>query len=164
MFRSKGATVYTFEPNPIAFAELEKKFKDDDKVFLYEKAVSVKNEILKLYMYQYNKEDQIFWSVGASTYQTKDDVDTKDYIEVESIDLLEFIEELNTPIDILKIDIEGGEYDILLKLIEKELYKKIKIILVETHDRHIPEIIPRGNKVRKLIERKKISNINLDWL
>jgi len=163
-FAEKGALVYAFEPNPCAFQILESKFKTNPKIKLYKNAVSNKNDTLKLYMYKYNCEDEVFWSQGASVYCSKDDVNKCDFVEVEAIDLCEFIKKINKPIDILKLDIEGAEYDILLKLIEEELYKKIKYILVETHDRHIPEIIEKGNKVKKLINEKSINNINLGWV
>lgn len=163
VFSQKGATVYSFEPNPVVYKKLKEKFFKNEKVHLFQKAVSIQEENLKLYMYQYNNEDEIFWSVGASTCQSKDDIDQNNYIEVHAINLIEFIKKIDSQIDILKIDIEGGEYDVLLKLIECNLYKKINYILVETHDKHIPEIIPKGNQVRKLIDEKRIKNINLDW-
>ncbi len=163
IFASKGATVHAFEPNPAAFAEMEKRFKTNNKVKIYNKAVSTRRETLRLYMHHHHDKDEIFWSIGASTYKTKDDIDKESYVDVESIDILEFIREIGDPIDVLKIDVEGREYEILIRLIEEELHKRIRHILVETHDKHIPEIVPQGRIVRKLIRDRNIENIDLDW-
>ena len=111
-------------------------------------------------MYKYSKSDELFWSQGASLYESKDDIIKGDFIEVEVIDLISFIENLNKPIDVLKLDIEGGEYDVLLRLLEKDLHKNIKYILVEIHDEMIPEIIPKGDRVRRLIKEKSANNNN----
>ncbi len=160
----KGASVYAFEPNPSAYNELSIKFKDADNVVCIQKGVLDRNTRRKLFLYQYNKEDPLFWSMGASIYDTKDDVDKSQYVEAEFIDIVVFIKELNRPIDILKIDIEGSEYDVLLKLIEQGLYNNIKHILVETHDRHIPEIKEKGSIIREKILKNNITNIDLQWV
>lgn len=164
IFLSKGATVHSFEPHPVAFKVLSDKFSDRKNLFLYQQAVLDKEGTLKLFMYHLSKDEPEFWSQGASLYETKLGADTSDYVEVEVIDLVKFIESLGRDVDVLKLDIEGGEYDILLRLIDTGLYKKIKYILVETHDRHIKEIIPKGNLVRELIEKHKITNIDLNWV
>ena len=164
VFAEQGAEVHAFEPNPVAFGELKKKFSSHPKITLYPQAVLDRNDKLKLFMYKFNEEDKVFWSQGASLYGSKDDIDKGDFVEVEVIDLIAFIENLNKPIDVLKLDVEGGEYDILLKLLEKDLHARIKHILVEIHDKHIPDIIPKGDRVRNLIKEKSIKNINLEWV
>ena len=108
--------------------------------------------------------DGEFFSQSSSICATKDNVNTNNFTEIECIDLCEFIRNLNKPLDILKMDIEGAEFDILEKLINKELYKNIKHILVETHDQTIPEIQEKAKLVRNLIKDKNIENINLNWV
>jgi FkbM family methyltransferase len=54
-------------------------------------------------------------------------------IEVEVIDLCDFLEKLNTPVDFLKMDIEGAEYPILEKMIATGVYKKIRHCVVFKH-------------------------------
>lgn len=159
-----GATVHAFEPHPVAFKALQSKFANTPAVILHQQAVLDKKDSLKLFMYKSSSNDPLFWSQGASLYAGKDDVDGNDYVHVAAIDLVEFINNLGRDIDILKLDVEGAEYDILLKLIANDLHTKIRHILVETHDRHIPDIIPQGDIVRGLIREKNITNINLEWV
>ncbi len=71
---------------------------------------------------------------------------------------------MNKEISILKIDIEGAECELLEKIINTKLYKKIKHIYVETHDHKIPELKSKTDTIRKLIKQNGIKNINLDWI
>ena len=164
VFAQRGAEVHAFEPNPAAIGELTKVVAAYPKVKVYQQAVLDKNDKLKLFMHKYHKEDEILFSQGSSLFKSKRNIAKGNCIEVEVIDLISFIENLNSPIDVLKLDVEGGEYDILLKILEKDLYKNIKHILVETHECRIPEIIPKAKKVRRLIKEKSVNNINLDWI
>lgn len=163
-FANKGATVYAFEPNPECFEELIKKFKGNPKIHIYQKGVLDRTSTMKLYKSIYHNDDSLFFSQSSSLYSSKDNVDSKEYFEVECIDLIEFIKDLNQDIDILKIDVEGAEFQILEKLINENLYEKIEHILVETHDETIPEIREIATKVRKTIKELNITNINLDWI
>ena len=101
------------------------------------KGVWDRNTTTQLYFHNQAKGDEAFWSFGSSILKNKGNVDKGRSIEIEIIDLTEFIENLNRNVDLLKIDIEGAECELLEKFIEKELYKKVKITLVETHDRKI---------------------------
>lgn len=164
IFANTGAEVFSFEPNPFAFKILSKKFENNSKVNCFQKAVLNKETKVNLYMHQYNKEDNIFWSQGSSIYKTKNDVNINDFIEVETVDLIKFIKNLNKEIDILKLDIEGCEYDVLLSIINENLHNKIKHILVETHERRIPRILDKAKIVKDLIQKKNINNINFNWI
>ena len=52
---------------------------------------------------------------------------------IEAVDLCQFIKKLDSPIEILKIDVEGVEYGIVNKLIDTELIYDIKNVFVEVH-------------------------------
>jgi FkbM family methyltransferase len=168
VFADKGAEVYSFEPNPAAFTKLQERFALSSKVHLFNKAVASKDGKARLFMYKYNSDDSVFWSQGASLFESKDDIDQNNFVEVEVINILAFLKDLcekkSSPIDVLKMDIEGAEYEILLNMIELNLCHNIRHILVETHERHIPELIPISEKIRCLINSKKITNINLNWV
>lgn len=158
-----GVTVYSFEPNPFAFQKLVEKVKNFDQVTCINKGVWDKNTTMKLYSHEMAEGDEAFWSFGSSIIESKGNVNTSRSVEVEIIDLTEFIENLGKPIDLLKIDIEGAECELLEKFIAKELYKKVKITLVETHDSKIPGQKEKTDRVRRLIKEKNIKNINLNW-
>lgn len=159
-----GVQVYAFEPNPHAFEKLTTKVKEFKNVQCIKKGVWDKNIVTVLYFHDMAENDDAFWSFGSSIIKEKGNVDKSRSTEVEIIDLTEFIEGLGKNIDLLKIDIEGAECELLERFIEKELYKKVKITLVETHDSKIEGQKQKTDKVRKLIKDKGITNINLAWL
>jgi len=158
-----GVKVYAFEPNPFAYQKLIEKVKSFDRVTCINKGVWDKNTTMKLYPHEMAEDDEAFWSFGSSIIESKGNVDTSRSVEVEIIDLTEFIEKLGEPIDLLKIDIEGAECELLERFIAKELYKTVKMTLVETHDSKIPGQKEKTDRVRRLIKEKSIKNINLNW-
>ncbi|HCI56570.1 MAG TPA: hypothetical protein DEW74_00415 [Opitutae bacterium] len=84
-------------------------------------------------------------------------------ITVKCVDLCNFIEHQNIQINLVKLDIEGAEYDVLLKLIETGIYRKCNNILVETHERYSPELALKDAQLRALIQKHSINNIDLTW-
>jgi len=91
-------------------------------------------------------------------------VNTDHYIEVNLVNLSEFIAKLNSPIKVLKIDIEGAEIEVLNKLIDTRQYEKIGKILVETHETKITSQVEELKTLKGRIKKLGIRNINLNWL
>lgn len=109
------------EANPTNFKDLPKK----ENYILYNRLVS-------------NRKDQVikFYEDPNSPYNGSNKFNYFNGIEhnIKSITLEEIIEENNIEyIDILKIDIEGSEYDVLPNIDESTL-SKIGQITVEFHD------------------------------
>jgi len=159
-----GAIVYSFEPNPYAFQKLVSRVSSFPNVECINKGVWDRNTTMQLYFHQEAKNDDEFWSFGSSIMKNKGNVDKSRSVEVELVDLTEFIEGLNSRVDLLKIDIEGAECEVLEKFIQKNLHKKVGITLVETHDSKIEGQKARTDRVRQLIREKGITNIKLSWL
>ena len=158
-----GATVYCFEPNPYAFEVLQNRFSNMQNVHCIQKGVSDKNGRMKLYLHEHSDKNEIHWSTGSSLLEFKYNVLSDKYVEVEIIDLCEFIESLNRRIRILKMDVEGVECAIIRKIINSGIVDKIDYAFVETHDHKIPELKEETNAIRELIQQQGIENINLDW-
>ncbi len=160
-----GYTVIAFEPNPSAFEVLLNKFEDNKKITLINKAVWHKNTTLKLYLHENSDEDEVYWSQGSSLLSFKGNVLESKFVEVEVIDLFEFIKNSEYDfIDTIKIDIEGAEVEVLERLIEEKLYTKFGEIFVETHDHKIPELKESTDKIRNRVTNLRIKNIDLDWV
>jgi FkbM family methyltransferase len=161
---SCGAIVYAFEPNPYAFKFLQKRFEGKQNVHLFNNGVWDKKTKMRLYLHENSDQDEVMWSTGSSILDYKGNILKNKFVDIEVIDLVEFIKSLNKKIYILKIDIEGAECELLEKIIKTRIYKKIKKIFVETHDHKIPELKDRTDAIRDLIKKLKIKNINLDWI
>jgi len=160
-----GATVYAFEPNPFAFEKLKERFKDFQRVTCINKAVLDKETTLPLYFHENSDDDEIVWSVGSSMLDFKNNVLKEKKINVETIDLVAFISELDKPIDLIKMDIEGVECKVINHLIDSKMMDSIKLILVETHDHKIPELKEETDALRKRIKDLGLDEkINLNWI
>ncbi len=71
--------------------------------------------------------------------------------------------DLDTEIEVLKIDIEGAEIEAVNRLLDTGSYRKAKRILVETHERKIHELREPTEALRNRIEEMGIDHICLDW-
>lgn len=160
----RGATVFAFEPNIHAYTFLQEQVKPYENVTCYNKAVWIKEGKMNLHFHQEATNNDLFWSFGSSLVTDKINIDKNRFVEVETVDLVTFINALNTHVDLLKIDVEGAECEILEKLIETNTYQKIGLILVETHDAKIPHQKEKTDHIRQLIAERNIKNINLNWL
>lgn len=158
-----GATVYCFEPNPYAFEVLQERFAMKENVHCIQKGVGDQKSMMKLYMHENSSDDEVYWSTGSSLLNYKSNVLNDKYVEVEIIDLCEFIDSLDHRVKILKMDVEGVECAILKKIINSAVLNKIDYAFVETHDHKIPELRDETNEIRDIIEQRKIKNINLNW-
>jgi len=159
-----GAKVFAFEPNPFAFKRLTERVKDFSNVICINKGVWDKNISTQLYFHEQAEGDEEFWSFGSSIIKKKGNVNEGRSVNIELIDLAEFIEDLNCNVDLLKIDIEGAECEVLEKFFEKDLHKRVSITLVETHDKKIPGQKERTDRLRQIIKSRNISNVDLSWL
>ncbi len=162
-FAQNGATVHAFEPNPHAFAELERRFAGVQHVHCYQKAVSDVSGKLNLYLHERSSEDEIHWSTGSSLLSHKPNVRIDKFVEVEVIDLCDFLRSLSGPVKVLKMDIEGSEVAILEKMIDTKIANRIAHIFVETHEAKIPELRVATAALRERIHHLRIRHINLDW-
>jgi FkbM family methyltransferase len=159
-----GVTLYAFEPNPYAFQKLKEKVGDFVNVTCINKGVWDKNTTTELYFHKEATKNEAFWSFASSIIQSKGNVDPGHSVQIELVDLTEFIETLDKPVDLLKIDIEGAECEVLEKFLDKDLQKRVKLTLVETHDSKIKGLKEKTDHIRSRIKEKKVTNVNLSWL
>jgi len=157
------ATIYAFEPNPYAFHILQEHFKDSPQVHCLQKGVLDCHGVLPLYLHENAETDQVYWSTGSSLLACKSNVTPDHYIEVEIIDLAEFIKSLHSRVKILKLDVEGVECRILRKLITENVIDLIDHVFVETHDHKVPALRRETEALRQYIRDHRLRNINLFW-
>ena len=80
---------------------------------------------------------------------------------VECFSISQYIKELGN-VDVLKIDVEGAEYEILFSMLESEAYKSVKSIYVEDHERKMPSARYREMK-NKVIDGYSQIKKDLYW-
>lgn len=122
---SKGAKkVFCFEPNKEAINHLRNTLKDNLNTFVFDKAVYKENTSLEFFVDESN-------SITSSIYSIQGHVPS---YKVDAITLEEAIKQTGEDfIDLVKIDIEGAEFDIIENL-SLETSSRIGNFLIEYHD------------------------------
>jgi FkbM family methyltransferase len=148
----KNYHIYGFEACGRYAENLRKKYTNDDKVTILNKAIAEKAGKVKLY-YAEN-------AVGHSIFSTKNNV-SKNYEEVEGIVFSEWLKknipDFESSFNVIKVNIEGAEWFLFNDIIKNNLNKHIKIYCGQGHD--VEKIGELENKVAdyyKLLEENKI--------
>ncbi len=163
LFAKRGAKVYAFEPDPLAFQALVERFKKNKNVVCFQKGVWDRNGKETLYFHRARDKEEMALTVSSSLIKEKVNIDANNGREVEIVDLTEFIENLRTRVDLIKIDIEGAEIQVLKKIIRNESYKKTGQIFVETHENKISSQKKDIKEIKQEIRKRGIGNIILNW-
>jgi FkbM family methyltransferase len=116
-----GSNIYLFEPVDEFYHACNFKFNHLSKIRNYKFGLSSNNTISNIYI-----------SDDASSITYIDDANIE---SIELRDIIEVIRELNIDsVDLIKINIEGEEYNLLEKLVsDVDLLKKVKNIQVQYH-------------------------------
>lgn len=122
--------VFSFEPVPYLFRKMKKRFKHDPNVHLIEAAVSNIDGTSKLYLSNRHADGSSLLMTDADRLH---DLSEERYINVRTVRLSKFLSDRNMRGVILKLDIEGAEYDVLDDLIETQEIRRVSAILIEWH-------------------------------
>ena len=157
-----GATVHAFEPDPVAFAELNRNTASLPNVVLHQAAVGVADGETDLFRSVRFDTDGITGTVDSSVMGRGRQLSKSGAIRVKVVSLPDFIVTLPGPVSVLKMDIEGAEVDILEALMAGEFSGKVTRAFVETHERTHSDLRAR---TFQLVRRagKCHPNWNLDW-
>lgn len=109
-----NAEIYCFEPFPDSIAQLQKRVSDDRRIHIIQKAVDCKKSNTSFYVNGFDETNSLFSRpLSERRYYPKNAL-TQKVIKVGTIDIDGFVKENDiTNIDILKLDIQGGELNAL---------------------------------------------------
>lgn len=159
-----GSTVHAFEPNPHAFAALSRRFTAHPNVICHQAAVSDHAGRVRLYLHENSSQDELHWSNGSSLLADKPNISAGRSIEVDVVDLAEFLVSLPKPVKVLKLDIEGAEVDVINHLIDKDCLAQARHIFVETHESKIASLVAPTLALRDRLATVGATHVNLDWV
>lgn len=112
--------IFIFEPVKSFYKIIDKKFKDIPKVTAYPYGLA--NEDKELSISDSNDASSVF-------------IDSEGSEKIELKSILNFIKNNNiTYVDLIKINIEGGEYEVLESLLESGIISIFKNLQIQFHD------------------------------
>lgn len=136
--------IHVFEPVEEFANKITHRFKHNPKIYVYQFGLSNLTETKSIYIQ--NDGSSIFRGEGiAESIKLKTAID---FFKEKNIDFIELI----------KINIEGGEYDLLEHLIEHNFVKNIQNIQVQFHD-----FIPNAETRMREIQTKLSHTHQLTW-
>jgi len=129
-----GSAVYIFEPYETYFENIKSKFLRNKKIAIFQFGLSKNTQTTKLAIA--DNSSSIF-------------IESENIVEIKLVAAKDFLHQHQiATIDLMKINIEGGEYDLLEHLIETGDIKKIKNIQVQFHD-----FVPYAQSRMKAIQK-----------
>lgn len=142
----KAKKVISIECDSRNYNKMIESFKDEHKVEILHAAISNKNGKIKIYK---NNSQKSHCSVS-----TLPKLRFKENEEVESINIDDIL--LKHKPDIIKVDIEGSEYEIMDSLIK--YYPEV--LFIELHSGQVKEYLePTLNKLKELYPNNKIKEV-----
>lgn len=126
--------IISFEPVPGLAKQLQEIHKNDPLVYVQNSAVWINDDVKQFYL----SEE---YTDGSSLLTSLNNLNKNHYIKIPCFDLSSWIKNTFTPDDylILKLDIEGAEYEVLNKLIEDGTINMINEFWGEWHDMKISD-------------------------
>ncbi|GHU76787.1 hypothetical protein FACS189461_4770 [Spirochaetia bacterium] len=143
LFSKYCCTIYLFEPVKEFANKNAKRFYKNDKITCCPFGLSDKTQSAEISVA----------GIGSSIYHNNG---KKESVELKSI--IEYLHERDIEkIDLMKINIEGGEYALLECLIEHDFIKKIENLQIQFHS-FIKDAVMRRNKIQdQLTKTHKIT-------
>ena len=137
IFSMYSCTIMVFEP-VLQFAEkIRQRFSKNPKITIFEFGLSKES-----------KEETLALNQDGSSIYVKDGK----LCQIRLVKALDFFKDKNiTHIDLMKINIEGEEYDLLDHLLDNNLVESINNIQVQFHD-FVPNADSRMKKIQSRLE------------
>lgn len=129
-----NSEIYIFEPVLSFFEIIKKKFLKNNKVKIYNFGLAGKDSEMQISMSD-NSSSVFLITENSETIQLKSIVD---FLKINNIE----------KVDLIKINIEGGEYEVLESLLENNLITIFDNIQVQFHDFIIENAQERMNKIQ----------------
>lgn len=159
-----GMRVIAFEPDPFTFEHLKQNVGNRSEATLHNKAVGVRADTLQLRRVTFWSEEEIVWSEGSSLVFEDHLMDDANTVDVEVIDFIAFLKAIDERIAILKVDIEGSEWELFPAIVDAGLLDKIDYLFMETHEWRDPSKTALARSFRDMARERTSPVMNLSWV
>lgn len=162
MLARTGASVYAYEPDPNAFAILQRRFALVRRVACINKGVMDKESTLRLFFCKPSSADRVQASQGSSFIAEKN-AGAQEWRDVPCEDVAGVLNAFDQ-IGFLKMDIEGAEVRVINRMIDCGAIHRVRRMAVETHEQQIPSLAPEIEQLRsRLNDIGCADRVSLDW-
>lgn len=132
-----GCTVHAFEPMSIALEHAHARLDGREGVHIHPYGLGGANQVAQLAVA----------GPGSSIYAADSPMGSFESIEIR--DVVEVLDELGLDeVDLLKVNIEGGEFDLFDRLLAADRMSKIREVMIQFHEFH-PNAYRRRHQVRR---------------
>lgn len=149
IFSRYCCNVFVFEPVPVFANAIQKRFAGNDRIRVFPFGLSSTTSISHL-------------GLGADSSSQFKDGD--DQVEVRFVNAADFLAEHDIgTIDLMKINIEGGEYDLLDHLLDTGITDRIRDIQVQFHD-FVPDAETRMMRIQERLSTTHFLTYNFPFV
>lgn len=137
------STIFVFEPVKKYVHHLNHRFSSNPSIKVIPKGLGAKNETLKIHVMD-----------EASSYNRVETIHKKGVEEdILIMDVVDFFNNYKIEkVDLIKINIEGGEYDLLDRMIDMGYIEKCKNLQIQFHDFY-PDFQKRYDYIKKELSK-----------
>jgi FkbM family methyltransferase len=147
-----GCSIHAFEPASGAFARARKRLHDRDRVELHPHGLGGRDQSARLAMA----------GPGSTIYSTSSPMGSFEDITIR--DVTAVLAELGVKeVDLLKVNIEGGEFDLFDRLVDSGWMPRIRQTMIQFHEFH-PNAYWRRHKVRRALRRTHREVWDYPWV
>ena len=138
-----GCYIHIFEPMQAAAHYIGNRAKNNSKVFVHPVGVGSKTEDITIYIPK--GKDEATMHPG--------DIEVAKEEQIKVIDIVEVFKAVEADhIDLMKLNIEGAEFDLLERMIKKGLHKKVTDIQIQFH-KIADDSEERRDKIREKLSK-----------
>jgi len=143
IFSKYCCSIHIFEPVPEFALNIKKRFSQNHKIFVWDFGLADNSYKTSI---ETNQD-------ATSVFKSYNPLKKNKFIEIKLISALEFMQKNKIDkVQLMKINIEGGEYDLLDHLIEFEFVKYILNIQIQFHD-FVDDAEQRMIKIQKHLSK-----------
>lgn len=148
LYQRYAPQLYIFEPHPRSVEALHERF------------AALDSKILPFGLGSSNQNCQLSDDgMGSSVYDASRNYLAADKFDIRIRDVQEVFTELNLQeVDLIKINIEGGEYDLLPRLIDTGFVSRCRMVRVQFHD-----WFPNAFALRRRIVNDLAKTHDVEW-
>jgi len=138
IFNRYKCTIFIFEPVKSFYNIISERFQDNKKIQIYNFGLGTRDTTMAISL-----------SNDASSFHQESGTSTKEFCKIIDIDKF-FLKNNLKHIDLIKINIEGGEYELVEKIIQSGLVERIENLQIQFHN-FIPGAFGKRKKIQEAL-------------